>query len=94
MSFFLEEKKCTHDIPLDTICKKKKKIANLSVRGDVGPESGLPAEGLVAGPAGEGSLPGVGHKVALEVGLVTETLLAEVALIHRLSCRRPGEYSY
>ena len=64
---------------------------HLCMRSDMRAQGRLPSKGLVAGSTGEGSLPGVGNQVRLEVRLVGKALVAKVALVHRLACRRPTQ---
>ena len=66
-------------------------VGHLGVRGHVGAQSGLAAEGFVAKFAGECSLACVGDQVRLQVILVCEQFVAEAALVQTLPAGGLGD---
>ena len=63
-------------------------VGHLRVGRHVSPQGGLPPERFLANLAGEGSLPGVGDKVGLEVVFVGKQFITKVALVECLPAGR------
>ena len=69
-------------------------VRHFRVCGHVSSQGRLAAEGLLAGFAHKRTFAGVDHQVGLEVVLVREELLAEVALVDRVTARRAPNLPY
>ena len=69
-------------------------VRHFRVCGHVSSQGGLAAEGLLAGFANKRTFASVDDQVGLEVVLVREELLAEVALVDRVTARRATNLPY